>query len=266
MLYNFLFLLVANQNLILLLASRALLELLLLFDDGELDALAAGERHPRLGALADHEDVAGAGGEVVAALVLKGEKAERARVSLDGGDDSDATSVGAASDASAVALLKLDEVDDLASGNIKLDSVVVLHVRVGVADGAAIVCHNVRDGCGLSVVEGVAADAGLGASGNLLYLAEFVFGLLRADAVENKAALVIEEETVVLSSLVNRDNIHEAGGVVDVGADLVVDLDQAAHDNHHDFLAREGVLETVPEHQWKGGGPRHRRACQASSA
>ena len=66
-----------------------------------------------------------------------------------------------------------------------------------------------------------------------LDLAELVLGLLGLDAVHGEAALGVVDEAEVLASLVDRDDVHEARGVGDVRADLVVDLDEALH---HDGL------------------------------
>lgn len=45
---------------------------------------------------------------------------------------------------------------------------------------------------------------------------------------------------------------HKAGGKVDVGADLAVNLDGTLHHNLGDLIASEGVLESVSEHDDKG--------------
>jgi hypothetical protein len=58
-----------------------------------------------------------------------------------------------------------------------------------------------------------------------LDLAELVLGLLSGDAVDGEATLGVVDEAEVLASLLDRDNVHEAGGVGGVGADLAIDLD-----------------------------------------
>jgi len=68
---------------------------------------------------------------------------------------------------------------------------------------------------------------------NSLDLAELVLSLLGLDTVDSEAALGIVDETEVLAGLVDGDDVHETGGVADVGSDLVVDLDEALH---HDGL------------------------------
>merc|ERR1719313_1450902 len=43
------------------------------------------------------------------------------------------------------AILEFDDSVNLASGQVKLDRIVLLDVRVGVADGSTVVGHNVRN-------------------------------------------------------------------------------------------------------------------------
>lgn len=78
-----------------------------------------------------------------------------------------------------------------------------------------------------------------------LDLAELVLGLLTSDAVDSETALGVVDEAEVLASLLDGDNIHEAGGVGRVGADLAIDLDEALHDNGLHLATVEGVLQTV---------------------
>ena len=80
-----------------------------------------------------------------------------------------------------------------------------------------------------------------------LDLAELVLCLLSGDAVNSEAALGVVDETEVLASLLNRDDVHETGREGAVGADLAVDLDQTLHDNRLDLLSVKRILETVAE-------------------
>lgn len=78
-------------------------------------------------------------------------------------------------------------------------------------------------------------------------LAELVLGLLRLDAVDGEAALGIVDQAEVLASLLNGDDVHEARGVGHVGADLVVDLDEALLQDSTGLAEVEGVLEAVAQ-------------------
>ena len=80
-----------------------------------------------------------------------------------------------------------------------------------------------------------------------LDLAKLVFGLSLFNAVNGEATLDIVDETEVLASLVNGDDIHEAGGVCGIGANFSIDLDEALHKNHGDLLAGDGVLQSISE-------------------
>ena len=84
-----------------------------------------------------------------------------------------------------------------------------------------------------------------------LDLAELVLGLLGLDAVDREAALGIVDEAEVLAGLLDGDDVHEAGRVGGVGADLAINLDQALHQDRLDLAAIEGVLEAVAEEDRK---------------
>ena len=80
-----------------------------------------------------------------------------------------------------------------------------------------------------------------------LALAELVLCLLSGDAVDGEAALGVVDQTEVLASLLNGDDIHETGREGAVGADLAVDLDQALLDDGLDLVAVKRILEAVAE-------------------
>jgi len=85
-----------------------------------------------------------------------------------------------------------------------------------------------------------------------LDLAELVLGLLLLDAVDGEAALGIVDEAEVLASLVDRDDVHEAGGVGHVGADLAVNLDEALLHDGLGLAVVEGILEAVADEDDQG--------------
>lgn len=106
-----------------------------LLGNGELDTLALRQGDPGL-VLADDEDVALTGGEAVVNGVLEVHNVETSIVALAVGDDTDTAHVTTTSDHGDGASIEPDEVGDLASGEVNLDSVVDLDQRVGVADTA----------------------------------------------------------------------------------------------------------------------------------
>jgi len=203
-----------------------------LLSDGELDTLALGQGHPRL-LRADDEDVVLAGSEGVVNGVLDVNDVETTIVALTVSDDTNTTHVATTSNHSNGASVEVDEVADLASGQIDLDGVVDLDGGIGVADGSRIVRNQEWD----------SALAKL----HTLDLAELVLGLLSLDAVDGKAALGVVDEAEVLASLLNGDDIHESGRVGHVGTDLAVDLDEALHKDRLGLAVVERILETVAD-------------------
>lgn len=79
---------------------------------------------------------------------------------------------------------------------------------------------------------------------NTLDLAKLVLGLLGLDTVDGETALGVVDETEVLASLLEGNDIHETSGVGRVSADLAVDLDQTLHQDGLDLTTVQGVLET----------------------
>jgi hypothetical protein len=87
---------------------------------------------------------------------------------------------------------------------------------------------------------------------NTLDLAQLVLGLLGLDAVDCEAALGVVDETEVLASLLDGDDVHEAGGVGHVGADLAVDLDETLHQDGPGLAVVEGILQAVADEDDQG--------------
>jgi len=80
-----------------------------------------------------------------------------------------------------------------------------------------------------------------------LDLAQLVLGLLSLDAVDSETSLGVVDQTEVLASLVDGDDILETSWVSGISSDLSVDLDQALHDNSLDLACVEGILEAVTD-------------------
>jgi hypothetical protein len=80
---------------------------------------------------------------------------------------------------------------------------------------------------------------------NTLDLAQLELSLLSLDTVDGEAALGVVDETEVLASLLEGDDVHEASGEGGVGADLAVNLDQTLHHDGLDLTTVQGVLETM---------------------
>lgn len=104
-----------------------------LLSDGELDTLALGQGDPGL-LSADDENVALTSGESVVNGILQVHNVEATIVALTVGDNTNTTHVVTSGNHGEGASVELDEVGDLASVKVDLDSVVDLDQRVGVAD------------------------------------------------------------------------------------------------------------------------------------
>ena len=218
-----------------LLLGEALVEFL---EDGLAHAVVLGQGDHGGVALADDEDVGQTGGEGVAGGVLDVDDLEAARVLLQLGDHADATDVSAARDLHQVAHLEGDSLDDLAGLEVDLDGVVRLDVGVGVSDSSAVVGGEVRDAL---LADDGRADA-----------AQLELGLLGGDSVDDVAALGVVQEAEVLVGLLDRDDVHVAGRVARVAADLAVDLDELLQDDERHLAAGERVFEAVAEQDHHG--------------
>lgn len=187
-----------------------------------LDTLALRQRNPGL-LLSDDEDIAQPGGEGVVNGVLHVHNVETTVVTLAVSDDTDTSHVATTSDHGDDTGIEADELADLAGGEVDLDGVVDTDGGIGIADGAGIVRDEVRDA--------------LLAELDTLDLAELVLGLGIGDTMNGEATLGVVDETEVLAGLLDRDDVHEAGGEGWVRADLAVHLDQALHDDSLDLAA-----------------------------
>jgi hypothetical protein len=62
------------------------------------------------------------------------------------------------------------------------------------------------------------------------------------NSVDGEAALGVVDKTEVLASLLDANDIHEAGWVCGIGTDLAINLDQALHDNGLGLAGVESIL------------------------
>ena len=85
-----------------------------------------------------------------------------------------------------------------------------------------------------------------------LDLAQLILGLLGLDSVDGESALGVVDETEVLASLLNADDVHEAGREGHVGADLGIDLDQTLHEDRLGLAVVEGILQAVSDEDDQG--------------
>ena len=209
-----------------------------LLNDGEADTLILGERDERLVFVTQNEDVRGQSGPDLTTRVADLDDLLSSGVGFPGEDDTDATDVVATGGHAEVSDVEFDESNDFAGGEVDLDDVVLTDVRVGVADGATIVGADERDSARKQT--------------DLLDTAELERSLLGEDSVEHKAALGIVQETEVLISATNLNNVHEASGESGISAHLRVDRDQTLHQDQGHLTTGQGILESVAEEDHQG--------------
>lgn len=77
---------------------------------------------------------------------------------------------------------------------------------------------------------------------NSLDFAQLVLCLLGLDSVDGETALGVVDKTEMLASLLDANDVHEAGWVCGIGTDLAINLDQALHDNCLGLARIEGIL------------------------
>jgi len=187
-----------------------------------LNTLALGQGHPWL-VLSNDKDVAQTGGKGVVNSVLDVNNIETTIVSLAVGDNTNTTHVATTGNHGDSTSVEPDEVGDLSSLKINLDGVVDTNVGVRVTDSAGIVSDEVGNTL-LSELDP-------------LDLAQLVGSLGFGDTMDGETTLGVVHETEVLTSLLDRDDVHKAGGEGRVSANLSVDLDQTLHDNCLDLTA-----------------------------
>jgi len=165
---------------------------------------------------------------------------EGSRVTFTVDDGTNSSQISSASDHAQVSRFELDEVLDLAGGNVQLDCVINLHQWIRVTDGAPIMGGDERNTFGSDL------DA--------LDFAQFVLGFLSGNSVDGESSLDIIDQSEELSGLVDGDDIHESGWVVGVSADFAVNFDQPLHDNFGHFRVVQGILESVTKENHHGQG------------
>ena len=65
--------------------------------------------------------------------------------------------------------------------------------------------------------------------------------------VHCETSLYVVYDPKVFTSLVNLDNIHEAGGELGVGLGLSIDLDQTLLHDRLNLFHAQGILDSIPE-------------------
>ena len=77
-----------------------------------------------------------------------------------------------------------------------------------------------------------------------LDLGQLVFRFFGSNAMDRKTAFGIVDEAEILASLFDRDDVHEAGGICGVSADLAVNFDETLHNDGLGFSGIESILQS----------------------
>ena len=62
--------------------------------------------------------------------------------------------------------------------------------------------------------------------------------------MDRETAFGIVDKTKILAGLLDRDNVHESGGIRGIGADLAVYLYEALHNDGLGFAGIESILQS----------------------
>eukprot|EP00754_Rhynchopus_humris_P002949 Rhum_TRINITY_DN11613_c0_g1::Rhum_TRINITY_DN11613_c0_g1_i1::g.46227::m.46227 len=233
-----------SESLVALLAQALLGDgldaLLTVLDERQADTLRLREADGDLVGPAHDERVKETRRERVAVAVLDVDDVEGARVALNVNGLAHTARVGSARHHDGRSRLELDEVHNLVLDQVELDRVTPGDERVREPDRAAVVGRQDRD-----AVHGRADGP---------HLQQLELGRLRVHLLEHEASLHVVQHTESVLRLRDGQHVHEANRVLRVGAHLVVDLHQALLRDHHRLLARERVLQTVPQDEEQGQG------------
>jgi hypothetical protein len=202
-----------------------------LLKDGLLDTTSLGKSHLWMVTHSDDEDVLQSGGEGVSLGILDCNNREGSLMFLNVHELSHTSSVTSLGDHDHGTEFELDNVRHLTSGDINLDGVIDLDIRVGVSQSASIVSDSNWD-----LVSG---DINLGNAAELIDR----FGFF--DSVKDITSLCVEKETKAVARLVEFDDIHETSWVVLVSSDFSIHLDATFHANLHALLVGKCILQTI---------------------
>jgi len=114
-------------------------------NDAELNALALGKSHPRLGSLANGEDIAQTSGKLMASGILDVDGLKGPLMLLPVLDDSNTTSVSSTSHHHHITNIKLDEVNNLVGLQVKLYGVISPNEWIRVPNSPSIICVEIRN-------------------------------------------------------------------------------------------------------------------------
>lgn len=220
--------------------------LLSFLENRELDSLIGRKVDHRL-VLANDEDVSETSCEFLSLLVANVDNIEGSRVSVSVDNSANSALIVSPSNHGKSSELELDKVHNLVLVQVDLDGIIDLDERIRIANGSAIMSHNVRHRSGTSLVERIASGGNLVSPGELLDTAKFELTGLGRDLDESKSSLGVIHDSVVLTRLINGYNVHKPGREVQVGAHFLINLDQSVHDDDLRFTTSQRVFEAISQ-------------------
>merc|ERR1712086_521235 len=111
-----------------------------------------------------------------------------------------------------ISIVELSEIFNLSSLNVDLDGVSNLDIWLWIVDGTTVMGNNVWDSTWTDSL--------------LLNLAQLEFGFRVWDGVNRELTTNIIDQTEVLISLLDGDNIHKTSWVAHISTDLTVNLNE----------------------------------------
>lgn len=144
---------------------------------------------------------------------------EGSRVTFTVDDGTNSSQISSASDHAQVSRFELDEVLDLAGGNVQLDCVINLHQWIRVTDGAPIMGGDERNTFGsdldaLDFAQFVLLndeEGGVRVIFSQVFNSDFYLGFLSGNSVDGESSLDIIDQSEELSGLVDGDDIYLKG-------------------------------------------------------
>lgn len=136
-----------------------------------------------------------------------------------------------------------------------LDCIVLMDVGVGESDGPSVVGNDVRNLVG---THGLSLDS-----------AELESSFFLINFVGLEPTLDIVEDTEIIPSFLNRDDVHHAKRESVISSNLPVDLNQTflVLNDSHGLFSAEGILQSVLEENshWKALSKLVRSATRSAS-
>ena len=207
--------------------------LVTLLSDRQFDTTAARKGDGWFAVGADDLNVADTGGEGSVDDVSDMDNVVTTDVFFSAEDGTNSALVTTTSAHDQISNFKWKGVDDLVLDQVELDGVVDLDDWVRVSNGTTIVSDDERDA--------------LVSKLDTLDFAQLVSCFLSADSVDSESALDVEHDSEVFTGFFDGNDIHETGGELGVGSDLVVNFDQSLGDDQGHFTPGQGIFETVTE-------------------